>query len=230
MKSDQFQRTILLLGTDGFRRLQRAHVTVVGCGAVGGFAIEALVRAGVGHLTLIDGDTVAPSNINRQLCALHSTLEKYKTRVWAERIHDICPTTKVTTHETFLHTDNASALLSADTDYIIDAIDSVPDKVAINLYAKENRIPLISSMGAAMRTDMTQIRIAPLNQTCVCPLAARIRKLVKAQGGDLSMPCVFSTEPPAGTQMPGRQMGSLVSLTGLFGLMLANAVIQRIAK
>lgn len=230
MKSDQFQRTILLLGKDGFEHLQQAHITVVGCGAVGGFAVEALARAGIKNLTLIDGDTVESSNINRQLCALHSTLGQYKTLVLRKRILDICPEVKVTTHETFLHADNARALLSTDTNYIIDAIDSIPDKVVINLYAKQNHIPLISSMGAAMRTDPNQIKIAPLNQTSVCPLAARMRKLVKTQGGNLSVPCVFSTESPAGTQMPGRQMGSLVTLTGIFGLILANEVIKRIAK
>ena len=193
MKSDQFQRTILLLGKDGFERLQRAHITVVGCGAVGGFAVEALARAGIKNLTLIDGDTVESSNINRQLCALHSTLGQYKTLVLKKRILDICPEVKVTTHETFLHADNARALLSTDTNYIIDAIDSIPDKVVINLYAKQNHIPLISSMGAAMRTEPNQIKIAPLNQTSVCPLAARMRKLVKTQGGDLSVPlCVFN--------------------------------------
>ena len=230
MKSDQFQRTILLLGKDGFERLQRAHITVVGCGAVGGFAIEALARAGIRNLTLIDGDTVESSNINRQLCALHSTLGQYKTLVLKKRILDIYPEATVTTHETFLQTNNAETLLSADTDYIIDAIDSIADKVVINLYAQQKHVPLISSMGAAMRTDPSRIKIAPLNQTSVCPLAARMRKLVKTQSGDLSVPCVFSTEPPAGTQMPGRKMGSLVTLTGIFGLTLANEVIKRIAK
>ena len=230
MNFNQFQRTLLLLGESAFNRLRISHVTVVGCGAVGSFAIEALARAGIGHLTLIDGDTVAESNINRQLCATHETLGQLKTAVLAQRIHTICPETTVQTVDCFLDAENVKDLIPPNTTFIIDAIDTVAGKIPLILYAQNQNIPIISSMGAAMKTDFTQIKVAPLNQTRVCPLAARVRKMLKERGADLTFPCVFSTESPAGDHQPNRQMGSLVTITGLFGLILANEVIKRISS
>ena len=225
-----FQRTKLLLGEDGFKRLRSAHVTVVGCGAVGGFAIEALARAGIGHLTLIDGDKVEESNINRQLCALNSTLHQFKTDVLKKRVQDICPETQVQTHPTFLTAENAEELLADSPDFVVDAIDILKDKVALILALQKKQIPFISAMGAARKTDWRQIKIAPLNQTKVCPLAAGLSKQLKAHKADLSFPCVYSAELPLDAQAPNRQMGSLVTITGAFGLIIANEVILRIAR
>ena len=226
--SDQFHRTRLLLGEVAFERLRTAHITVVGCGAVGSFAIEALARTGVGRLTLVDGDTVEESNINRQLCALHSTIGQPKTEVLKKRIADICPETVVQAKTAFLDSGNCADLIPVDTNWIVDAIDTVSGKIPLILHAQKKKIPIISSMGAAMKTDLSCVKVAPLNQTKYCPLAARVRKLLREKGADLSLPCVFSIEPPAGNRQPDRQMGSLITLTGSFGLALANEVIKRI--
>ena len=230
MNYDQFHRTRLLFGEDGLNRLWHSHVAVVGCGAVGSFAIEALARAGIGHLTLVDGDTVETTNINRQLCALHSTLNIPKTVVLQNRIHDICPDTTVHTKTIFVNDDNCDNLFDIRPDFAIDAIDRISGKIPLILSLQRNKIPFISSMGAARKTDWTKIKMAPLNQTQVCPLAAKLRKLLKDQIADLSFPCVFSTEQPADAQSANRQMGSIVTLTGMFGLILAHEVIQRILK
>ena len=230
MSFNQFQRIKLLLGDDGFRRVRSAHVAVVGCGAVGGFAIEALARTGVGKLTLIDGDTVEESNINRQLCALNSTLNHHKTDILKNRIQDICPDTLVQTHSTFLTEANAADLLADKPDFVIDAIDRINDKIALILFLQKKGIPFISAMGAARKTDWRQIKLSRLNQTSVCPLAARLRKELKKSGADTSFPCVYSTENPLPAQTLNRQMVSLVTITGTFGLIIANEVILRIAN
>ena len=230
MSLNLFQRTRLLLGEAGFNRLRQAHVMVVGCGAVGGFAIEALARAGIGKLTLIDGDTVEESNINRQLCALNSTRGQYKTEVLKNRIGDICAETQVQTHPVFLTHENAADLLRDKPDFVIDAIDIFKDKVALIRTLQDHKIPFIYAMGAALKIDWSHIKVAPFNQTKVCPLAARLRKELKAQGVDLSFPCVYSDEEPRAAQGLNRQMGSLVTITGAFGLVIANEVILRIAQ
>ena len=230
MSSNIFRRTNLLLGNSGFNRVRQAHVAVVGCGAVGGFAVEALARAGIGKLTLIDGDVVEESNINRQLCALNSTLNQNKAEILKKRIQDICPETRVETHPVFFSAENAGELLADTPDFVIDAIDIFKDKVALILFLQRKNIPFISAMGAARKTDWRQIKVAGLNQTKVCPLAARLRKELKKQGADLSFPCVYSTEVPENAQAPDREMGSLVTITGAFGLIIANEVILRIAR
>ena len=130
MTSDQFQRSQLLFGVRGLMHLRAARVAVVGCGAVGSFAAEALARVGVGHITLVDGDTVEPSNINRQLCALHSTVGQNKTAILASRIQDICSGTEVISRPVFLNEENAADILSPKPDFVIDAIDQIPAKTA----------------------------------------------------------------------------------------------------
>ena len=230
MSYDQFHRTRLLFGEDALNRLRKSHVGIVGCGAVGSFAIEALARAGIGCLTLIDGDDVEVTNINRQLCALHSTLGKPKTEILKKRLYDICPDTTVYTKNVFVSCDNCDSLWDEKPDFVIDAIDTISGKIPLILELQKQHIPFISSMGAARKTDWTKIKISPLNQTQVCPLAAKLRKFLKDQSADLSFPCVYSTESPAAAQSDNRQMGSLITITGLFGLILANEAIQRILK
>ena len=230
MKHKQFHRTVLLFGESSFQKLQRSHITIIGCGAVGSFACEALARAGIGHITLVDGDSVQESNINRQICATHHTIGQKKTAVLCERIHDICPETKVSVYNYFANNDNFDTVFQDRPDFVIDAIDVLQDKTDLIIYLQEQKIPFISSMGAALKTDPTQIRIALLNQTSVCPLAARLRRLLKDRQTDLSFPCIFSTEKPIGQQEKGRQMGSLVTITGIFGLISANEAINFIIK
>ncbi len=230
MTDTLFHRTRLLLGADGLARLRTAHVTVVGCGAVGSFAVEALARAGVGHLTLIDPDTVEPTNINRQLCALHSTLGQPKVDVLAARIRDICPETEVTSRRLFVDADTCAEAFADKPDYVIDAMDSLPAKADMLAWLQGHNIPVISSMGAALRQDPSKIQVATLNQTKVCPVAARLRRLLRDKGVPLTMPCVYSTEQPTKAYESGRQMGSLVTITGLFGLVAANATLQFLTR
>lgn len=229
MTQDRLMRTRLLLGEEKLKRLQNACVMVLGCGAVGSYAIEALARAGIGHLKLVDFDTVAVSNINRQLYALNSTIGQKKIDVARTRIADISPDIKVDTFDLFLDDSNANEVIQ-DVDFVIDAIDSKQSKIAIYRVCQAKSIPFISSMGAALRTDATKIKIDKLSKTSVCPLAANLRQLCKKSGIDMNFPVVFSTEPAHTGRAENRQMGSLSTITGIFGLMLANYVINELIK
>jgi tRNA A37 threonylcarbamoyladenosine dehydratase len=220
----RLNRTRLLYGQEGTEKLKNATVMVVGCGAVGSFAIEALARSGVGHLILIDFDSIEESNINRQLFALDSTVGMPKVDVAAARIRDINPEIKTTTLNIFF---DDGTELDFNPDFIIDAIDTVPSKVALYKWAARYNIPLISSMGAASKTDITKIKIAPLSKTTVCPLAARVRRMVREQGlPDFS--AVYSTQQPVPVVGHAKNLGSVITVTGTFGLMMANWVINKI--
>lgn len=223
---DRLHRTRLLFGDDTVAQLRKSTVMVVGCGAVGSFAIEALARTGIGHLILIDSDSVEESNINRQLFALGSTVGMPKVAVASARIHDINPEIQVDALNLFF---DEKTELNFAPDYVIDAIDTVPSKIALYRWCNAHNIPFISSMGAARRTDMQGIQIARLSQTRVCPLASRIRKIVR----DEKLPdfdVVYSSAPLAGNTVHGREFGSLITITGTFGLMMANWVINHLAK
>lgn len=228
---DQFSRTRLLIGDDRLERLQHSMVTVVGCGAVGSVAIEALARTGVGQINVIDFDTVSASNINRQLVALHSTLGRRKTDVMRERISDICPTTVVQTKNMFVDEKTCADAFTPRPDFVIDAIDSLTAKAHMIAYLKEQKIPFISSMGAALKRDPTQVRIDVMKKTTVCPMAAHLRKTLRRMNVDLDFPCVYSTETAQEGRSDHRQMGSMMTITGVFGLYLANytlnALLQR---
>ena len=224
--SDRLHRIRLLLGDEKLEKLERATVMVFGCGAVGSFAIESLARCGVGHLVLLDFDTVAESNINRQIFATESTLGRKKTDIARERIADINPNIKVTVFDMFF---NNKSCLSIRPDFVIDAIDTVDSKIAIYRWCKQNKIPFISSMGAARKTDPSKIKIDKISRTFACPLAARIRKIVRDERiGDF--PVVFSTEAPTPHHGTFKEFGSIVTVTGTFGLVAANWVIQKITE
>lgn len=221
---DRLHRTRLLFGDTGVQKLQNATVMVVGCGAVGSFATEALARSGVGHLIVVDFDTVERTNINRQLFALESTVGKPKVDVAAMRIRDINPDTRVDALNMFFDDNNIPGIIP---DFIIDAIDTVESKVALYKWAHKHNIPFISSMGAASKTDPTQIKIAPISKTTVCPLASRVRKMVR----DIDLPdfpVAYSTERPAPVTGHAKNLGSVITVTGAFGLILANWVIGQI--
>lgn len=179
---DWLERTSLLMGPDKMERFRRAHVLVVGTGGVGAYAAEMLVRAGIGRLTLLDADRVQPSNINRQLCALHSTVGEEKVRVLGLRFKDINPELDLTVRAEFLEEHSAGALLdSAKFDFIVDAIDTIAPKCALIEEAMKRRIRIVSSMGAGAKTDITQIRFARLEgnvslrveQSCADPAEKR---------------------------------------------------------
>lgn len=223
---DRLHRTRLLFGAYGIEKLQKSTVMVVGCGAVGSFAIEALARTGVGHIIVVDFDVVEESNINRQLFALDSTLGLSKVKVACARVRDINLSTSVEAFDLFF---DANTELSVNPDFIIDAIDSVESKIALYKWALQRDIPFISSMGAASKTDPAKIKLAKISQTSVCPLAARVRRLVRDEKLP-DFPVVFSAEVPQPVQGHAKNLGSLVTITGTFGLMLANWVIQEIIR
>ena len=221
--SDRLHRTRLLFGDTGIEKLQKATVMIVGCGAVGSFAVEALARTGVGKLIIIDSDVIEESNINRQIFATDTTIETPKVDVARARIHDINPDILVTAIRTFF---DDSTELNVTPDFVIDAIDTVPSKIALYKWCVARNIPFISSMGAARKTNPSCIKIAKLSKTTVCPLAAKIRKMVR----DANLPdfdVVYSTEPAAPTDA-ARVFGSIVTVTGIFGLMAANHAINYI--
>ena len=218
---DRLNRTRLLFGDAAIKKLSSATIMVVGCGAVGSFAIEALARSGIGNLILIDSDCIEESNINRQLFAADSTINKEKVAVAKQRINDINPEINVVAKKLFFDKDTN---LEIQPDFVIDAIDTVSSKIALYQWCQSHGIPFISSMGAARKTDPTKIRIDKLSKTSVCPLASKIRKLVKASALQ-DFDTVFSTE--AVTDSPqGKNFGSLITVTGTFGLFLANYAIQ----
>lgn len=243
MVSDQFMRLRLLVGDEGMQKLQNAFVIVAGLGAVGSYAVEALARAGIGRLRLIDSDTVSLSNLNRQLFALHSTIGRPKTEIAALRVRDINPACQTELHQKFINADSIPELFSEKPDFVIDAIDSLNPKTDLIAYLYENKIPFISSMGAALRTDPRFIDVDKMAKVTHCRLAYMLRKRLRRRGIALDFPCVYSSQPREGIPAPqyseeneqtpglGRDravMGSLPTITGIFGLTLANYVICRL--
>ena len=223
---DRLHRTRLLFGDVGVEKLKKSTVMVVGCGAVGSFAIEAVARSGVGHLVVVDFDTVEESNINRQLFALTSTIGRPKVDVAATRVRDINPDIMVDALN-ICWDENTDVKIIPD--FVIDAIDSVESKVALYKWAGAHNVPLITSMGAASKTDPAQIKIAPISRTTVCPLAARVRRMVRGAGLS-DFPAVYSTELPAPVAGHAKNLGSIICVTGVFGLMMANWVIGKIVR
>lgn len=221
---DRLHRITLLLGKQAVSKLKHSTVMVVGCGAVGSFAIEALARCGIGHIILVDFDKVEESNINRQLFALESTVGQPKVDVAKKRIHDINPDTVVDAFDMFFDENNVP---DVKPDFVIDAIDTVQSKIALYKWCANNNIPFVSSMGAARKTDSTKIKIANISKTSVCPLASKIRGQIR--GLDLpDFPTVYSTESATVQENGGREFGSIITVTGVFGLMLADYVIKKL--
>lgn len=192
---EQYNRTRRLLGQPALDTLRNAHVAVFGIGGVGGHAAEVLARSGVGKLTYVDNDTVAPSNLNRQIVALHSTLGQYKVDVMAARTADIDPDIQVHALRMFYGPDTAEAIDLTQFDYVLDCIDTVSSKLMLIERCKQAGVPVLSSMGAANKMDPTAFRVADISQTSVCPLARIVRIQCRKRGiGKLKV--VFSTEPP----------------------------------
>ena len=243
LNSRRFMRTGLLLGEEGLRRLHEASVMVVGLGAVGGYALEGLARAGVGRLILVDFDTFDETNINRQILALTSTIGKKKTDVAAQRVKEINPDCIVETKDVFVNTATIEDLLREPVDFVVDAIDALNPKCCLMQTLQEKGIPFISSMGAALKSDPSFIRLGALSKTKNCGLAKFIRKRLKKRGVDINkITCVSSEEqvnlPETAimesedkTQESGRirnTLGSLPTITAIFGLTIANAVIKQL--
>lgn len=190
-----FEREAMLIGDEAIDILLSSKVALFGVGGVGSYAAEALARCGVGEIELIDNDTVSLSNINRQLCALHSTLGRNKTDVVAERLLDINPALKVTVNNTFVLPENIDSFDFSSYDFIIDAIDTVSGKIAIIRRANELGIPMISSMGTGNKTNPSALTVSDISKTSVCPLARVMRRELKKRGV-YKLKVIFSTEEP----------------------------------
>ena len=234
---NEFSRTELLLGADGMEKLKRARVAVFGIGGVGGYAVEALARAGIGALDLIDNDVISRTNINRQIIALHSTVGLPKTDVMAARVRDINPDCEVRTYQTFYGPDTAEEFDFAQYDYIIDAIDTVTGKLALAVNAQKANTPIISSMGTGNKLDPTAFTVTDIYKTSFCPLARIMRKELRKRGIE-RLKVVYSQEEaltPEGVteELPqGRRSipGSVSFVPSAAGLILAGEVIKDIVK
>ena len=214
-------------------KLRSARVALFGIGGVGSFAAEALARGGVGHITLVDGDTVSITNINRQLIALHSTVGKEKTAVMAERIADISPETEVETYPVVYGAENRDLLDFSTYDYVIDAIDTVTSKLILIEEAKKTGVPVISCMGTGNKFHPERFEVTDISKTSVCPLAKVMRKELKVRGIK-NVKVVYSKEEPqkpAESPETGKRQipGSLSFVPPVAGLLLAGEVIRHIA-
>ena len=233
---NQHSRTELLLGGQALKRLSDAHVLIVGLGGVGGYTAEMLCRAGVGNLTIADGDTVSLSNINRQLIAFHSTVGQSKVRLFAQRFHDINPQCNVNAIDTFIRDDETVNLLqSAPFDYVVDAIDTLSPKVFLIYHACQLDLPVVSSMGSAGRMDPSVISVTDISRSNSCPLARAVRKRLHRLGIDHGVKVVFSTEtvnPESVIEEPSQNkrttIGTISYLPAMFGCHIAATVIQDI--
>ena len=234
---DWQQRTSLLLGEDKIGRLRQAHVLVVGLGGVGAYAAEMICRAGVGRMTIVDADTVQPTNINRQLPALHSTLGQSKAEVLAKRFRDINPELSLTVLPVFLKDENIPDLLdAAHYDFVVDAIDTLAPKCHLIAETLKRRIKIISSMGAGAKSDITQIRFADIRDTYHCGLSKAVRKRLQKMGIKHKLPVVFSTEQadPKAVLLTEEEMnkkstcGTVSYMPAVFGCYLAEYVLKRI--
>ena len=232
-------RTRLLFGDEPIKRLQNAHVLVVGVGGVGAYAAEMIVRAGVGALTIVDGDTVSESNLNRQLVALHSTLGKPKVEVLKERFLDINPDLKLTAQHRFIEEEDIPVLLEGgEIDFVIDAIDTLAPKVALIAYCLRHKIKIVSSMGAGGRKAPSAIRIADIADTYHCALAKAVRLRLRKEGISKGLKTVFSTEQAdrnavvvvEGERNKKSTVGTISYLPAIFGCYLAGHVIRKLTE
>lgn len=228
------ERTELLLGSEKLDRLKQAHVLVVGLGGVGAYAAEMIARAGVGRMTIADADVVAPSNINRQLVALHSTVGRPKAEILAERLRDINPEIDLRVVNRYIKDEETDALLdAAQYDYAVDAIDTLSPKLALIKGALDRSLPLVSSMGAGAKTDPTKMEIADISKTHHCPLAHMLRKRLHKISVRSGFRAVYSPEPMregalilCEEQNKKSNVGTISYIPALFGIGCASVVIR----
>lgn len=235
--ANQFSRTELLIGSENIEKLNNSRVAVFGIGGVGSFTAEALVRAGVGSIDLIDSDEVSVTNINRQIIALHSTVGKSKVDVARDRLLDINPNAVVVSHNMFFTAENAHELDFSNYDYVVDAIDTVTSKLLLVQQANESNTPIICSMGTGNKLDPTALEIADIYDTSVCPLARVMRTQLRKRGVK-ELKVVYSKEEPlkpadSDEKMPQsrRQIpGSVSFVPSVAGLIIAGEVIKDLIK
>ena len=223
------QRTVGVIGKERFAKLSQLNVLVCGVGGVGGFAAEHLVRSGIGKLTLVDGDVVDVSNINRQIVALSSSVGKFKCDILKARFSEINPDISIDTHNRFLKSsEDIGSLLDNKFDFVVDAIDDVSAKVELIAACVERGIPLISSMGAAGKLDISRIKVADIGKTTDCPLARVVRRKLRERGIKHGVLTVFSTEESVPAVVPGEKPGSLSHVVATFGAFCAQSVINSV--
>jgi len=239
MQSEWLQRTELLVKKEGIERLQSSNILIVGLGGVGSFAAEFLVRSGIGNLTIVDGDTVDVTNINRQLPALNSTIGKNKTDVVAKRILDINPEINLKKINEFLEPERMEELLTQEKfDYVLDCIDSLSPKLALIITCKRKKIKLVSAMGAGGKTDPSKVMVRDISKTNNCFLAKQIRKKLKKEQIHKGFRCVFSTEiqdenslkMTDGSNYKKSFYGTISYMPAIFGLYAAAEVIRFLLK
>ena len=252
MTLHRLSRTELLIGTSGLERLRKSHVLICGIGGVGSYAAEALGRAGVGRITLVDYDDICLTNVNRQIHALGSTVGQHKVEVMAARLRDINPAAEVIAVKAFFSRDNADQLLACRPDYVLDAIDHFTAKVALITICREQNIPVISSMGAANKLDPSKIHVADIAETKNCRMARSMRKILRKAGISSGVQVVYSTEEhreldPATSSACGAEcicpnkgdqvfscehrrviLGSISYLPPLFGLTMAGVLVNQL--
>ncbi|MDD4032653.1 MAG: tRNA threonylcarbamoyladenosine dehydratase [Bacteroidales bacterium] len=226
-------RTLILLGQEKIDKLQQAHVLVVGLGGVGAYAAEMIARAGIGSMTLVDGDRVHPSNRNRQLPALISTDNQYKAEVMADRIRDINPDIKMLVINEFVKEDSLKKLASQSYDYVVDAIDSLAPKIDLIRYSLAAGNRIISSMGAGGKMDPSKIRVDDISKTSYCPLAAAVRRGLRKFDIDKGVKVVYSTEISdknslilVEEQNKKSTLGTVSYLPAIFGCYCSSVVIR----
>ena len=232
MEENHFERTALLLGKASVERLARKRVAVFGVGGVGGFVCEGLVRAGIGAIDIVDKDTVALSNINRQLIALHSTVGKNKVDVLEERLKDINKNLIIKKYKCFFLPETSDTFDFREYDYVVDAIDTVTGKIELILKAKEAGVPIISAMGAGNKLDPTAFQVSDIYKTSVCPLARVMRRELKKRGVE-KLKVVYSKEEPIKPQFEeGEEVvpGSVSFVPPALGLIIAGEIVKDLIR
>ena len=232
MEENQFERTALLLGKASVERLARKRVAVFGVGGVGGFVCEGLVRAGIGAIDIVDKDTVALSNINRQLIALHSTVGKNKVDVLEERLKDINKNLIIKKYKCFFLPETSETFDFREYDYVVDAIDTVTGKIELILKAKEAGVPIISAMGAGNKLEPAGFQVSDIYKTSVCPLARVMRRELKKRGVD-KLKVVYSKEETIKPQFEeGEEVvpGSISFVPPALGLIIAGEIVKDLIR
>ncbi len=232
------ERAELLFKKEGLEKLKNSHVMVVGLGGVGSFAAEFIARAGVGKMTIVDGDVVDITNINRQLPALHSTVGKPKVDIVGDRLMDINPELELIRLKEFLSPERAYELVTTEYDYVLDCIDSITPKLNLILSARRKKVKIISNMGAGGKYEASKVRVADISKTDVCPLAKTMRKRLRKEGVSKGVKAVFSVETPDesslkmtdGTNFKKSFFGTNSWMPALFGLHAAETVIRQLLK
>lgn len=227
MNNEELQRLAMVIGEEKINKLKDCRIAVFGVGGVGGHLCEALARCGVGHIDIFDNDVVSPSNLNRQIIALHSTLGKKKVDVMRERLLDINPELDITANDVFYSAENAELFPLSKYDYIADAIDSLPSKLELIRRAKESGTEIISSMGTGNKLDPTKLEISDISKTEYCPLAKSVRISLRKMGIN-HLTVVFSKEEPIKTGE--RTPGSTAFVPATAGLIMASKIIRDITE